>query len=182
MLIERATPYEFNTKKSCQTNRNQLVINTENGEKRNLKQSKCLKTHQMNEGTRKRRETRAGSLKERFKSSIHMIKKKQLLINIYLIRQTRYPRKPWYLLKFHGMMWPKLFVNNNGVKVNKENISDIYIRSCFFLEKKLLNVIIGYLLKMERHLTDPTWYKIFLKQNRNVVSSLPKNGLHPHLM
>ena len=31
----------------------------------------------MNEGTRNRRETRAGSLKERFKSNIHMIKKKQ---------------------------------------------------------------------------------------------------------
>ena len=31
----------------------------------------------MNEGTRNRRETRAGSLKERFKSNIHMIKKKK---------------------------------------------------------------------------------------------------------
>ena len=36
----------------------------------------------MNEGTRNRRETRAGSLKERFKSNIHMIKKKNRLGNM----------------------------------------------------------------------------------------------------
>ena len=42
--------------------------------------------------------------------------------------------------------------------------------------------MIGYLLKMEGHLIDPTWYKIFLKQKWNVVSSLPKYGLHPYLM
>ena len=42
--------------------------------------------------------------------------------------------------------------------------------------------MIGYLLKMERYLIDPTWYKIFLKQNWNVVSAVPKNDVHPHLM
>ena len=42
--------------------------------------------------------------------------------------------------------------------------------------------MIRYLLKMERHLINPTWYKISLKQNWNVVSFVPKNGLHPHLM
>ena len=42
--------------------------------------------------------------------------------------------------------------------------------------------MIEYLLKMEDHLIDPTWNKIFLKQNWNVVSSLPKYALHPYLM
>ena len=42
--------------------------------------------------------------------------------------------------------------------------------------------MIRYLLKMERHLINPTWYKISLKQNWNVVSFVPKNGLRPHVM
>ena len=42
--------------------------------------------------------------------------------------------------------------------------------------------MIEYLLKMEHYLTDPTWYKVFLKQNWNFLSSDPKNSLHPHLM
>ena len=55
-----AAPYAFSTKNNRQTNRNQSVINTENGEKK--KQFKRLKTPQTSEGTRNRRETRANSL------------------------------------------------------------------------------------------------------------------------
>ena len=43
--------------------------------KRNLKQFKRLKTSQMSEGTRNKKETRVGSLIERFESTIHMIEK-----------------------------------------------------------------------------------------------------------
>ena len=46
----------------------------ENGEKK-LKQFKRLKTPQMSEGTRNRRETRAGPLRERSESSMRMIEK-----------------------------------------------------------------------------------------------------------
>ena len=66
-------------------------------------------------------------------------------------------------------------------KLTKTTIADICIRSCFLLQKKLLNVKIGYLLKMEGHVIDPTWYKIFLRQNWNVVSSVLKNS-HPSLL
>lgn len=68
-------PCTFTTKKNCQTNRNQSVINTEKGEKRNLKQFKCLKTPQMSKGTWNRRETSTGSLRERFENKISMIEK-----------------------------------------------------------------------------------------------------------
>ena len=43
--------------------------------KGNLKQFQCLKTPQMSEGSRNRRETRAGFLRERFESNIRMIEK-----------------------------------------------------------------------------------------------------------
>ena len=78
LLTGRAAPYALSTKKNCWTHKNQWVINTENGEKRNLKQLKCLKTSQISEGARNRRETQAGSLRERFKSNICMIEKNGL--------------------------------------------------------------------------------------------------------
>ena len=31
------------------------------------------------------------------------------LIKIYLVRQTRCPKKSWYPLRFHDMMQPNLF-------------------------------------------------------------------------
>ena len=68
-------PYAISTKKNRQTTRNESVIVTENSEKANLKLFKRLKTPQMSEGTRNRRVTRAGSLREIFESNIHMIEK-----------------------------------------------------------------------------------------------------------
>ena len=41
----------------------------------NRSQSKCLKKPHISEGTQNRRETRAGSLRERFESDIRMIEK-----------------------------------------------------------------------------------------------------------
>ena len=60
----------------------------------------------------------------------------------------------WYDVNKH------FFVNNSGIKVNKENY-------CRHLHKQLFPaiVMIRYLLKMERHLIVPIWYKIILKQN-----------------
>ena len=61
---------------SEQTGISWSVINMQNGEKkRNLKQFKGLKPPQKREGTRNRRETRAGSLRKRFESNIYMIEK-----------------------------------------------------------------------------------------------------------
>ena len=80
----------------------------------------------MSEGTRNRRETRADFLRERFESNISLIEKtiwqgekdftleipvnlqndcvygKISLMKIYLVRQTKCPKKSWYPLPFHG--------------------------------------------------------------------------------
>ena len=74
------------------------------------------------------------------------------------------------------------FINNIAIKVNIENFSDICARSYSLLQKKLSNVMIGYLLKLERHLIGPTWYKIFFKQNGNVFSSVSKTRSNLHLV
>lgn len=84
----------------------------------------------MSEGTRNKRETRVGSLRERFQSTICMIAKtiwqdykdftlevsvilqndrvygrgKKSDIPYYLVQQIRYPKKPWYPLRFRGMV------------------------------------------------------------------------------
>ena len=73
--LGRAAPWVFSTRKNCQAKRNQLVINTENCEKKILKQVRHLKTSKMNEGNLSRRKTPAGLLGERFESNIHMIQK-----------------------------------------------------------------------------------------------------------
>ena len=132
LLTGRAAPYAFSTKKNCRTNKNQSIINTENDEKRNLKQFKRLKTPEMSEETRNRRETRAGSLRKRFEINIRLIektvsqdekisllkflsicrtfvymvkKRNQIsLMKIYLVWQTRCPKKSWHPLRFHGMV------------------------------------------------------------------------------
>ena len=100
--------------------------------KRNLKQFKHLKTPQMSERTRNKRETCTGSLREKFESNIRMIKKRfgkmkkisllmflsiyraiiymikernqKSLMKIYLVQQTKCPKKPWHQLQFHGMV------------------------------------------------------------------------------
>ena len=63
LLLGRAVPYAFITKKNFWTNRSQSVINTENGEKRNLKQFKHLNTPQMSEGAQNRKKPALDSLK-----------------------------------------------------------------------------------------------------------------------
>ena len=85
------------------------------------------------------------------------------------------------VVSWYGVTKP-FFVNNNGIKVTKKPIANICLRSCFLLLKKLLNVMIGYFIKIDRHLLDSTWYKILLKQSWNVVTSVPKIGLHLYLM
>ena len=50
-------------------------------------------------------------------------------------------------------------------KLTKKAVADICVRNCFLLQKKLLYVKIEYLLKIEGHLINPTWYNSFLKQN-----------------
>lgn len=51
-------------------------------------------------------------------------------------------------------------------KLKKKAILNVCVRRCFLLRKKLLNVMIGYLIfEMDCHLIDPTWYETFLKQN-----------------
>ena len=52
-----------------------------------------------------------------------------------------------------------LLVNKNGIKVNKEKYCR-YLRKELFLATEKVRMI-GYLLKIERHLIDPTLCKIF---------------------
>ena len=42
-------------------------------------------------------------------------------MKIYLVQQARCPKKLLYLLQFHGMVQQPFFVNDNGIKVNKES-------------------------------------------------------------
>ena len=91
-----------------------------------------LKTLLLSEGTRNERETRAGSLRERFESNIRMIAKtiwqdykdftlevsvilqndrvygrgKKSDIPYYLVQQIRYSKKPWHPLQFRGLVLP----------------------------------------------------------------------------
>ena len=84
----------------------------------------------MNEGTRNRRETCAGSLRERKESNSRIVVKtvwqdendftlevpinlqndlvygnrKKISLMTYLARQTRCPKKSWYPLRFHDMV------------------------------------------------------------------------------
>ena len=50
LLTGRVVPYTCNTKKNCRTNRNQWVINTENGEKETLNSSSAWKHHKWVKG------------------------------------------------------------------------------------------------------------------------------------
>ena len=130
MITGRVALYAFSIKKNCQENKNQSIISTENGEKRNLKQFQHLETPKTSEGTRNRRETCAGSLRERIESNIRIFVKtiwqdekdftlevainlqndlvygkgKKISLMTYLARQTRCPKKPWYSLQFHDMV------------------------------------------------------------------------------
>ena len=122
--------------------------------KRNLKKFKCLKTPQIGEGTRNRRETNNGSLGERSESNIHMMEKmvwhdvnlqndflygegkKSDIPDENLISSTNQISKK--VMVFTAISWyvvtKPFFGNNNGIKVNKENY-------CRYLHKKLLPAI-----------------------------------------
>ena len=52
-----------------------------------------------------------------------------------------------------------LLVNKNGIKVNKEKYCRYLCKELFLATEKVR--MIGYLLKIERHLIDPTLCKIF---------------------
>ena len=78
------------------------------------------------------------------------------LMKIYLVRQARCPKN------FAAISWYDVTKITIVSKLTKTTIPDTCIRSCFLLQKKLLNVKIGYLLKMEGHLI--------------VVSSVLKNS------
>ena len=118
--------------------------------RKNLRQFKRLKTPQMSEGTRKRRETRAGSLREKFESISRMIEKTvwhdekdftlEVPVNLQNDRVYRKGRKSDIpdkglisstnkqsrkvmvsaAISWYGVTKPFL-VNSNGIKVNKEN-------------------------------------------------------------
>ena len=56
------------------------------------------------------------------------------------------------------------FVNENGIKVNKENYCKHLKNSCFLQLKNLLSVMTGYLSKIVLRHIDRIWYKISLKK------------------
>ena len=60
------------------------------------------------------------------------------------------------------------FVNENDIKVNKENYRKHLKR--FLQLKNLLSVMAGYLFKILLHYIDRIWYKISLKKLSNAVS------------
>ena len=86
---------------------------------------------------------------------VYMVKERNQtsLMKIYLVRQTRCPKRSWHPLPFHGMVKPNFYLNSNDIRVNKE-------KELFSAIQKVVNVMIGYFLKMERH---HTWHKTFLK-------------------
>ena len=57
-----------------------------------------------------------------------------------------------------------VFVNENGIKVNKENYCKHLKNSCFLQLKNLLSVMTGYLSKIVLRHIDRIWYKISLKK------------------
>ena len=108
-------------------------------------------------------------------------------LGLFLRKKTRLWKKSWFGHRksvpknFAAISWYDVTKITMVSKLTKTTIADICIRSCFLLQKKSLNVKIGYLLKMEGHVIDPTWYKIFLRQNWKLVSSVLKNS-HPSLL
>ena len=131
--------------------------------KRNLKQFKRLKTPQMSEGTRNRRETRSVNLRERFETNARMIEKTvwqdekdftfEVPVNLQndrvygkgkksdvsdenLFSTTNKTSKKVMVsaaISWYGVTRP-FFVNNNGIKVNKVNY-------CKHLKKELFPAI-----------------------------------------
>ena len=83
-------------------------------------------------------------------------------MKIYLVRQTRCPKN------LSAILWYDVTKVTMVSKLTKKTTADICISSCFLLQKKLFNVKIGYLLKMEGHLIDLIWYNIFSRQNWNI--------------
>ena len=89
-------------------------------------------------------------------------------LGLFLRKKTRLWKKSWFGHRksvpknFAAISWYDVTKITMVSKLTKTTIADICIRSCFLLQKKLLNVKIGYLLKMEGHLI--------------VVSSVLKNS------
>ena len=57
-----------------------------------------------------------------------------------------------------------IFVNKNGVNVNKENYCKHLKNSCFLQLKNLICVMTGYLSKIVFRHIDQIWYKISWKK------------------
>ena len=66
-------------------------------------------------------------------------------------------------ISWYGAKKP-FFVNENGIKVNKENYCKHLKSSCFLQLKNLLSVITGYLSKTVLRHIDRIWYTISLKK------------------
>ena len=66
-------------------------------------------------------------------------------------------------ISWYGATKP-FFVNENGIKVNKENYCKHLKNSCFLQLKNLLSVMTGYLSKIVLRHIDRIWYKISLKK------------------
>ena len=73
--------------------------------------------------------------------------------------------KLWFPLQSLGTA-PRIrpfFVNENGIKVNKESYCKHLKNSCFLQLKNLIRVMTGYLSKIVLCHNDRIWYKISLK-------------------
>ena len=66
-------------------------------------------------------------------------------------------------ISWYGATKP-VFVNENGIKVNKENYCKHLKNSCFLQLKISLGVMTGCLSKTVLHHIDRIWYKISLKK------------------
>ena len=136
--------------------------------KRNLKQFKRLKTPQMSEATRNRRDTRAGSFRERFESNIRMIEKVvwqddtdftlEVPVNVQNDREygkekksdipdenllsstNKMSKKPMAsaVISWYCVTKP-ILVNDNGVKVSRKNYCRHLCKELFHAIEKVVN-------------------------------------------
>ena len=147
----------------------------------------------MNDGCRNRRYARAIALAEKFERNTRMIEKtvwqdeKDFTLDVPVNLQNdrvygkgkksdvpdenlfastnKMSRKVMVsaAISWYGATKP-FFVNENGIKVNKENYCKHLKNSCFLQLKNLLSVMTGYLSKIVLRHIDRIWYKISLKK------------------
>ena len=143
--------------------------------RRNFRQFKTVKTPKINDGCCNRRYACAIALAEKFERNTCMTEKtvwqdeKDFTLDVpdynLFVSLNKMSRKVTVsaAISWYGTMKP-FFVNENGIKVNKDNYCKHLKNSCLLQLKNLLSVMTGYLSKMVLRHINRIWYKIPLKK------------------